>query len=92
VETALTHHLVSKYTSLVAVDKTPVRPAGAGLTSEQVANLMPYGQSGAVIFGMPATATNAEILRLTGFAALLAALLFMAMPTFGRKESHELVH
>ena len=26
VETALRHHLVSKYTSLVAVDKTPVRP------------------------------------------------------------------
>ncbi|MCH7637548.1 MAG: VWA domain-containing protein [Proteobacteria bacterium] len=92
VKTALTHHLVSKYTSLVAVDKTPVRPAGAGLTSEQVANLMPYGQSGAVIFGLPATATNAEILRLTGLAALLAALLLMALPAFGRKESHELAH
>ncbi len=92
VKTALTHHLVSKYTSLVAVDKTPVRPAGAGLTSEQVANLTPYGQSGAVIFGLPATATNAEILRLTGLAVLLAALLLMALPALGRKESHELVH
>jgi Ca-activated chloride channel family protein len=92
VETALTHHLVSKYTSLVAVDKTPVRPAGTELTSEQVANLMPYGQSGAAILGFPATATNAEVLRLTGLAALLAALLLMALPAFGRKESHELVH
>ena len=92
VETALAHHLVSKYTSLVAVDKTPARPAGAGVTSEQVANLMPYGQSGAAIFGFPATATNAEILRLTGLAALLAALMLMALPAFGRKESHELVH
>jgi Ca-activated chloride channel family protein len=92
VETALTHHLVSKYTSLVAVDKTPARPAGTELTSEQVANLLPYGQSGAAILGFPATATNAEVLRLTGLAALLAALLLMALPAFGRKESHELVH
>ena len=31
-DVALTHHLVSKYTSLVAVDVTPTRPAGvAGL-------------------------------------------------------------
>ena len=92
VETALTHHLVSKFTSLVAVDKTPVRPAGTELTSEQVANLMPYGQSGAAILGFPATATDAEVLRLTGLAALLAALLLMALPAQGRKESHELVH
>jgi Ca-activated chloride channel family protein len=92
VETALAHHLVSKYTSLVAVDKTPVRPAGVDLKGERVANLMPYGQSGAVIFGFPATATNAERLMLTGLAALLAALLLMALPAFGRKESHELVH
>ena len=28
VETAIKHHLVSKHTSLVAVDKTPVRPGG----------------------------------------------------------------
>jgi Ca-activated chloride channel family protein len=92
VETALAHHLVSKYTSLIAVDKTPVRPAGSELTSEQVANLMPYGQSGAAIFGFPATATNAEILRLTGLAALLAALLLMALPVIGRRQSHELAH
>ncbi|MBT8088499.1 MAG: marine proteobacterial sortase target protein, partial [Gammaproteobacteria bacterium] len=37
VDTAIEHHLVSKYTSLVAVDKTPVRPAGDALSSEQVA-------------------------------------------------------
>jgi hypothetical protein len=74
------------------VDKTPARPAGTELTSEQVANLMPYGQSGVAILGFPATATNAEILRLTGLAALLAALLLMALPAYVRKESHELVH
>ena len=36
VETAMAHHLVSKYTSLVAVEKTPARPAGEPLSSEQV--------------------------------------------------------
>jgi Ca-activated chloride channel family protein len=85
VETALTHHLVSKYTSLVAVDKTPVRPAGDPLDSEQVASLMPYGQSGSAIFGFPATATNAEVLQLTGFTLLSLALLIMAGPALHRR-------
>jgi Ca-activated chloride channel family protein len=91
VETALAHHLVSKYTSLVAVDKTPVRPAGDPLASEQVANLMPYGQSGSAIFGFPATATNAEVLQLTGITLLSLALLIMAGPALRRRISNELL-
>jgi len=78
-ETALTHHLVSKYTSLIAVDKTPVRPAGDPLSSEQVPNLLPYGQSTNAIFGFPATATNAPALRIMGAAWLLSALLLIVM-------------
>ena len=86
-ETALTHHLVSKYTSLVAVDKTPVRPAGDPLLSEQVPNLMPYGQSTNAIFGFPATATNAPALRVMGVAWLLSALLLAVMiRTTSRKQ------
>jgi len=79
VETAIGHHLVSKYTSLVAVDKTPVRPANDALSSEQVANLMPYGQRTNAIFGFPATATNAPMLRMIGGAYLLVALLIFAL-------------
>ncbi len=79
VETALTHHLVSKYTSLVAVDKTPVRPSNDLLKSEQVPNLMPYGQSTNAIFGFPATATGAPLLRLTGLLSLLVALLLLTV-------------
>jgi len=79
VETALAHHLVSKYTSLVAVDKTPARPISDPLKSEQVPNLMPYGQSANAIFGFPATATDAPALRLAGLVFLLAALLLLAM-------------
>jgi Ca-activated chloride channel family protein len=78
-ETALTHHLVSKYTSLIAVDKTPVRPAGDPLSSEQVPNLMPYGQSTNAIFGFPATATSAPAMRFMGAAWLLSALLMFAL-------------
>ncbi len=78
-ETALTHHLVSKYTSLIAVDKTPVRPAGDPLSSEQVPNLVPYGQSVNAIFGFPATATGAPALRIMGAAWLLSAVLLLVM-------------
>ncbi|MDJ0747936.1 MAG: marine proteobacterial sortase target protein [Woeseiaceae bacterium] len=79
IETALAHHLVSKYTSLIAVDKTPVRPATDPLASEQVANLLPHGQSMNAIFGFPATATGAPARRIMGAAWLLSAVLFLVM-------------
>jgi Ca-activated chloride channel family protein len=76
IETALKHHLVSKFTSLFAIDKTPVRPQAAGLDSERVPNLLPYGQSTNAIFGFPATATGAELQRIIGTVCLLTALMF----------------
>jgi Ca-activated chloride channel family protein len=79
IETALKHHLVSKFTSLVAIDKTPVRPRPAGLKNELVPNLLPYGQNQNAIFGFPATATGAELQRIIGTACLLAALLVVVM-------------
>jgi len=79
VDTALAHHLVSKYTSLVAVDKTPVRPVDKSLNSEQVPNLLPHGQSMNAIFGFPATATGAPLLRIIGMASLFTALMLLAM-------------
>ena len=77
VDTAIRHHLVSKYTSLVAVDKTPVRPESMGFTKEQVPNLLPYGQSQRAIFGFPATATNAGVHRRTGVIFILLATLLL---------------
>ncbi|MCI0516847.1 MAG: marine proteobacterial sortase target protein [Woeseiaceae bacterium] len=79
IDTALQHHLVSKFTSLVAIDRTPVRPQAAGLDSVAVPNLLPYGQNMNAIFGFPATATDAELLRLSGVACLLLALLLVTM-------------
>lgn len=85
VATALKHHLVSKHTSLVAIDKTPVRPASDPLRKDQVPNLMAYGQSGNAIFGFPATATNAQQLQLLGASLIAAALLLMLLG--GRRET-----
>lgn len=77
VSAALSHHLVSKYTSLVAVDKTPVRPAENGLLQEQVPNLLPYGQNHQAIFGFPATATGAPYYRRLGSLCLLFGTLLL---------------
>jgi Ca-activated chloride channel family protein len=88
VETALSHHLVSRYTSLIAVDKTPVRPAGDPLVREQVPNLLPYGQSMNAIFGFPATATDAAVLQRRGLLMLLAGLLLLAAAARRRGNGH----
>lgn len=70
-ETALEHHLVSPYTSLVAVDKTPVRPTSAPLERRDVPNAVPAGAQWTAAF--PQTATPAPLLRLAGALALLLA-------------------
>ena len=77
IETALDHQLVSRHTSLVAVDKTPVRPGSSTLDSEQVPNLLPYGQDHNAIFGFPATATAWPAQVATGLVLLLLAALLM---------------
>ena len=43
VDLALRHHLVSRLTSLVAVDKTVVRPQGATLKTHHLASNLPAG-------------------------------------------------
>ncbi|HWU77400.1 MAG TPA: marine proteobacterial sortase target protein [Rhodanobacter sp.] len=75
-DTALTAHLVSRYTSLVAVDRTPVRSADASLRHEQIPDLMPAGTHFAQ------TATPAELeLWLALCALLLAALAWWMQRT-----------
>ncbi len=41
---ALKHHLITDYTSLVAVDKTPVRPLDEDIVSEDIPLVVPEGQ------------------------------------------------
>ena len=73
-DTAIDHHLVSRYTSLIAVDKTPVRPAAEALGKDQVPNLLPHGQSQQAILGIAATATSAPLSRLLGAFFLMLAM------------------
>ncbi|HOZ28854.1 MAG TPA: marine proteobacterial sortase target protein [Hyphomonadaceae bacterium] len=57
-KTALDFHLVSRLTSLVAVDKTPARPAGEKLNTRQIASMLPKGWDFGAVFG-PAAETRA---------------------------------
>lgn len=50
-ELAMAHHLVSSQTSLVAVDRTPVRPRGEPLTSHDVPLNLPAGWDFDAVFG-----------------------------------------
>jgi Ca-activated chloride channel family protein len=55
--TALDYGLLTRHTSLVAVDKTPRRPAGEALAQAEVPNLLPAGST-AQISAFPPTATG----------------------------------
>ncbi len=69
---ALTHKLVSKYTSLVAVDKTPTRPVKQQLHKKQIPTNLPQGWSANKVFGsMPQSATPAPLNLLLGMLGLL---------------------
>lgn len=52
-ETALKYHLVSRLTSLVAVDVTPSRPVGEGLSTQAVPTMLPDGWDFATLSGVP---------------------------------------
>ena len=73
---ALEHHLVSRFTSLVAVDKTPARPLEEMLDSQPVPTSLPKGWSANALFGqLPQTATPADLYLLLGLLGLLSSLL-----------------
>jgi Ca-activated chloride channel family protein len=78
-DVALAHHLVSKYTSLVAVDITPARPADATLTTHAQPTNLAAGQEYQAIFGLPGTATDGQLNLLIGLGSLALALLFLAL-------------
>lgn len=70
---ALQYQLVSNYTSLVAVDRTPARPEGEPLHSQRVPNTKPHGLDWPVQ-ATPATATPAQLNFAIGLLLLLVAL------------------
>lgn len=84
VDLALRHHLVSRFTSLVAVDVTPARPSGEAMLTKAVPTNLPQGQDYEHIFGLPQTATPAQQHLIVGGLLLLLAL---GMETWRRRQA-----
>jgi Ca-activated chloride channel family protein len=74
-DVALTHHLVSQYTSLVAVDVTPARPTDRPAAERDQATNPAHVQDQALLAGLPKTATSGQLQILFGSAALMLAWL-----------------
>lgn len=76
VATALEHHLVSKFTSLVAVDDRVSRPKDKDVDTSVVKTHMPKGwQPGAVFGGGPRTGTPSQFLQILGTVLIILASL-----------------
>lgn len=75
VQLALEHHIVTPYTSLVAVERTPAAPADAEVKSVRIANGLPEGS---VAFAATATPATLEALLGLLLLALAAAFAFGA--------------
>lgn len=67
---ALTHQLLSPYTSFVAVDETPARATHEPLQTTPVPNLLPHGQIASTTVMYPKTATPAPLQWLMGWLML----------------------
>jgi Ca-activated chloride channel homolog len=73
IDVALAYGMLSPYTSLVAVDRTPELTRTARLRREAVGSLAPAGTAGARFANFPPTATRAELYQLIG--TLMTAML-----------------
>jgi len=75
IDVALRYHLVSKYTSLVAIDVTPSRPDTDPLHTHNLPVNLPAGMVYSKVFGaLPQTATPAPLLLLVGGLLLLCGM------------------
>ena len=75
INVALEHHLVSRFTSLVGVDKTPTRNLDNTLSKQQLALNLPYGQTQHLSLGRLAqTATPAKLNLIFGSSLVLLSL------------------
>jgi Ca-activated chloride channel family protein len=75
VDLALKHHLVSRYTSLIAVETTPARPADHALHTHAMKTNLPEGWHYTAVFGLPQTATNWQLQILLGLLGLFLAVI-----------------
>jgi Ca-activated chloride channel homolog len=74
-DVALAHHLVSKYTSLVAVDVTAARPVNKLETELPQGTKSSEDQEKTSMIGLPKTGTNGQLQLLLGLLLLAAAAI-----------------
>ena len=78
IELASAHRLVTKYTSFVAVDKTPARAPEEALKLAEVPTLLPEGWEYAKVYGeLPRGATDSRLALITGLGAMLLGLVLL---------------
>lgn len=74
-QTALSHHLVSEFTSLVAVDISPSKPANVASLDRAVPNHLPHGWQAERVKGqLPQTATPAQLQLFSSLILMVLAL------------------
>jgi Ca-activated chloride channel family protein len=66
----LGYGLLTPFTALLAVDKSPSRPAHSESLQHALPVLLPHGQSGQAIFGFPQTAAGMWLKLLLGAIAM----------------------
>lgn len=78
ITTALQHHLVSRYTSLVAVEQRISRPSGEDFVNQQMKANLPKGWQHDKVFGTSSrTATPSQLMTIIGAILLLLSLLIL---------------
>ena len=78
VDIALAHHLVTKYTSLVAVDRTPTRALDTVLKSTAMPTNLPEGWEYGAVFGeLPQGSTDSRFHLLIGVLMMIIATLML---------------
>ncbi|WP_372970721.1 marine proteobacterial sortase target protein [Marinobacter sp.] len=79
----LKHQLMTKYTSFVAQEKTPSRPADEALATDSIPTLLPAGSQGAML-RYPQTATLSPLLIAIGLVGLMfsAAITLLQRSVF----------
>ena len=84
---ALNFGLLTPYTSLVAVDRTPSRPQGAMLNSEAIPSLLPAGSTAtSASFSQTATGWVAQLI-LSFISLLVATGMLLFSPPSGKSRS-----
>ena len=78
IELATAHRLVTRYTSFVAVDRTPARPLDEAMKSAAVPTLLPAGWEYDKVFGeLPVGSTGSRFAVALGMWLLLAGALLL---------------